>query len=311
MPDRTALIGVDWGTTSFRAYRIDVSGAVLDSIASARGILSVTDVDFAAVLAQETNGWAGGAPMPVLMSGMIGSRQGWVEAPYCGVPASLDDIAGALVTVEGKDGTPVSIVPGVALDSGAMPDVMRGEETQIFGALRRGGRSSGIFVLPGTHSKWAFAEDGRIRHFATYMTGEVFAALRGHTILGSLMSEPAEMHEAGFARGLDDGREAGTPGALLHRLFGARTLALFGRMEAEAVADYLSGLLIGAEFADAAGRSGERLVIIGASDLAGRYERAAERFGMEAERADAECTAAGLHAIAHRAGLLRNREAVA
>ena len=116
------------------------------------------------------------------------------------------------------------------------------------------------------------------------------------------------LNAEGFEKGLDDGHKAGSPGALLHRLFGARTHALFGRMEGDAIADYLSGLLIGAEFADAAGKSDAVLSILGASDLAERYMLAANRFGLRAERVDPDCTAAGLHAIACRAGLVTPKQ---
>ena len=305
MDDRTALIGIDWGTSSFRAYRIGASGAIGDRLSSASGIRSVAPGGFGDVLSDQIGTWIDrDNPVPVIMSGMIGSRQGWQEAPYCPMPASLQDIAGRLLQAADQEPANVWIVPGVALDDEAMPDVMRGEETQIYGALRQHDRTDGTFVLPGTHSKWVYVEGGNIRHFATYMTGEIFAALRGHTILGSLMSEHTGLHAQGFEKGLDDGREAGSPGALLHRLFGARTHALFGRIEPEAVADYLSGLLIGAEFADAAAQSGAKLSILGASDLAERYLLAADRFGMPAERVDPDCTATGLHAIACRAGLV-------
>jgi 2-dehydro-3-deoxygalactonokinase len=309
MTDRTALIGIDWGTSSFRAYRIGASGAVLERISSACGIRSVSTGAFSDVLADQVGAWIDKSdPAPVLMSGMIGSRQGWQEAPYCPMPVSLDAVAGNLIAIDQPASSSLSIVPGVALDDEAMPDVMRGEETQIIGALRQYERTDGTFVLPGTHSKWVYVADGQIRHFATYMTGEIFAALRGHTILGSLMSERNGLHAEGFQKGLDDGRQTGSPGALLHRLFGARTHALFGRIDDDAIADYLSGLLIGAEFADAAGKPDKVLSILGASDLAERYMLAAERFGLQAERIDPDCTASGLYAIACRAGLINSRQ---
>ncbi len=299
------MIAVDWGTTSFRAYRLGPDGGVLDQTRSAAGILSIEAGGFSAVLDKHVGSWInGGSKTPIIMSGMIGSRQGWIEAPYISMPASLDDIAAGLASVPHDGPANVLIVPGLSLDTGAMPDVMRGEETQIYGAMRLHGQANSTFVLPGTHSKWVSASDGQIRQFATYMTGEVFAALSGHTILGRLMAERAELHPEGFRQGLDDGRAAGEPGALLHRLFGARTRALFGQLAADAVADYLSGMLIGAEFADAASRFDRPIFIVGASGLAERYLLAAERFGLAAERIDPDCAAAGLYAIACRAGLM-------
>jgi 2-dehydro-3-deoxygalactonokinase len=309
MERATTLVGVDWGTSSFRAYRIGSSGIVQDRKDADCGIRSVPAGGFGAVLAEQIGAWTGGEhSVPILMSGMIGSRQGWQEADYCPIPASADDIASRIARVDGQAGS-VSIVPGVVAGDvvtqvDAMPDVMRGEETQIFGALQQLGRSDGLFVLPGTHSKWVTVGGHTIRHFATYMTGEIFAALSGHTILGSLMKNNDGVHHDGFTRGLDDGHRAGAPGALLHRLFGVRTHALFGNLPPEAVADYLSGLLIGAEFADAAGQSDTPLCVLGAPDLAERYIVAADRFGLRAERIDPECTAAGLFALACRAGLV-------
>lgn len=304
MSERTALIGIDWGTTAFRAYRISGTGKVLDRAESDCGIRSVDPGTFETVLSRQIGDWIDtGHPCPIVMSGMVGSRQGWREVPYCRLPAALADIAGALVTVAEIGSCPVAIVPGVVRSGETMPDVMRGEETQIFGALEGSGNSDGQFVLPGTHSKWATVKDRTIRGFATYMTGEIFAALCDHTILGSLMSERKDFHAGGFERGLDDGHAAGSPGALLHRVFGARSHALLGGLETDFVADYLSGLLIGAEFADAADNSGRDPTIIGASDLAERYRLAAARFGSDAECVDPVCTARGLFAIAGRAGL--------
>jgi 2-dehydro-3-deoxygalactonokinase len=276
MTEHTALIGIDWGTTAFRAYRIGGTGAVRERMESACGIRKVEPGTFETVLSRQIGKWIDAErPCPIVMSGMVGSRQGWREVPYCPLPAGLAEIAGSLVTVTEIEACPVVIVPGVVRSDGAMPDVMRGEETQIFGALDERGRSGGQFVLPGTHSKWASVEDNSIRGFATYMTGEIFAALCGHTILGSLMSERNDFHADGFERGLDNGHAVGSPGALLHRVFGARSHALLGGLEADAVADYLSGLLIGAEFADATDDGGQDLTIIGTSDLAERYRLAA------------------------------------
>jgi 2-dehydro-3-deoxygalactonokinase len=156
------------------------------------------------------------------------------------------------------------------------------------------------------------AEDGRIRDFATYMTGEAYAALRGHTILGRLM--PQEDGKSGdgdagdgkagetFARGVREGARAGSPGALLHRLFGVRTAGLFGEIAAENLASYLSGLLIGAEFADAG--AGGPLQIVGSAELAGRYRRAAEVLGVEATIVDGDCVTDFYMAVARAAGLV-------
>ena len=144
------LIGLDWGTTSCRAYLIGTDGAVLDRITDGPGILRVENGAFGAALDAMIGGWV--ATLPVILSGMIGSRQGWREAPYAQCPARADDIVAALVRIDHADRT-VSLVPGLSTENDAMPDVMRGEETQIFGALALSGRDEGLFLLPGTHSK--------------------------------------------------------------------------------------------------------------------------------------------------------------
>jgi 2-dehydro-3-deoxygalactonokinase len=230
-----ALIGLDWGTTSLRAYRIAAGGAVLERREAARGILSVAGGAFAEALAEVAGDWLAAEPgLPVLASGMIGSRQGWREVPYADCPAGAPSSPAARRGGGPGDRT-VRIAPGLlARDAGGVPDVMRGEETQILGELAASGASSGRFVLPGTHSKWAAAEAGRILSFATYMTGEVFDVLRRHSILGRLMRDDGAPHDPdAFRLGLDrarapepGGTTAAGGGRLLHDLFGARTLGL-------------------------------------------------------------------------------------
>jgi len=206
MHGRAALIGIDWGTTSFRAYRIDADGGVLETRSAPAGILKVADGDFEAVLEREVGSWLAAAPaLPVVISGMITSRQGWLEVPYCACPAGSAELAEALREHVTRAGRRLRFVPGLSLiGSDRVPDVIRGEETQIIGELGLAG-DDGLgrqaIVLPGTHSKWVFAEEGRIVWFATFMTGEVFAVLKEHSILGRLM-EGNEQDEAAFARGL-------------------------------------------------------------------------------------------------------------
>jgi 2-dehydro-3-deoxygalactonokinase len=180
---------------------------------------------------------------------------------------------------------------------------MRGEECQVFGALAALRAAGGRFVLPGTHSKWVLARGGRITDFSTYMTGEAFAALREHTILGRLMEE-GDPTGAGFARGVREGARRGTAGALLKRLFGVRTAGLFGDVAPVDLADYLSGMLIGAEIADASVGAGAVVHLIAADALAERYRAAGAELGVEMQAMDAECVVLGHLAIARLAGLL-------
>ena len=297
------LIGVDWGTSSFRAYLIDSEARVFDRRVSPMGILSVADGRFEAALAAELTAWrAAHGPLPIVMSGMIGSRQGWREAAYVSCPAGIGDLSANLTTFETPSLGRVAIVPGLTVEADGVPDVMRGEETQIAGALLSSEGGDGHYVLPGTHSKWVRVDGGRITAFSTYMTGEVYAALKDHTILGRLMSGESGDDSQAFLAGVRAGAQPGGPGALLHRLFSARTLGLFDRLPAGHIAAYLSGLVIGAEFGDAsAGTSA--ITIIGSDALARRYEIAASCVGIRTQRAPEDCVAAGHAAIAHAAGL--------
>jgi 2-dehydro-3-deoxygalactonokinase len=302
-PPKSALIALDWGTTSLRGWLVAGDGAVLDQLAQPLGILAVKDGDFAGAFAATAGAWRRGNPgLPAVASGMIGSRQGWREAPYVACPASADAIARGLATIDGGDGGTLAIVPGLSCEAQGVPDVMRGEETQILGALEaETGRA--LFVLPGTHSKWALVEDGRVARFASFMTGEVFAVLSRHSILGRLMEGEA-IDEAAFARGLAAGARAGTPGSLLHRVFAARTLGLFAREAPTALRGYLSGLLIGAEVAEGLAWSGGGApTIIGEPALAALYAQALAAAGETARIGPPDAALRGLRRIAAAAGM--------
>ena len=185
--------------------------------------------------------------------------------------------------------------------SSGVPDVMRGEETQIIGALPDTGRQ--VALLPGSHSKWAWVEDGAIVSFASFMTGEVYAALVGHTILGGLMPPDAPADTAAFERGVRYGLEA--PGALLSRIFSARTLGLTGILADSALPSYLSGLLIGSEIGGALQMRPHTAapVLLGTNELTALYARALGLAGIEARVGPEECAAAGIVRI-WRAGSL-------
>jgi 2-dehydro-3-deoxygalactonokinase len=299
-------IGVDWGTTRFRAYLIAPGGSIAAKKETDQGILAVPAGGFPAVLDSAVADWREAHPdAAIVAGGMVGSRQGWREVPYLSCPAGPDDIAGALVGIEaGALGT-VRLVPGlVANDADGTPDVMRGEETQLVGAMARLGAGPHLVVLPGTHSKWAAIDDERIVSFATYMTGELFSVLRGHSILGRLMTESRD-DEAAFRRGLDT---AARPSRnLLHDLFGVRTLGLFDEVPPASLESYLSGLLIGTELAAALGTLGadrpRSVLVVGGDALSMRYVRALAAHGIAAERLGEEVAALGLARIASRAGI--------
>ena len=287
------MIGVDWGTTSFRAFRIARDGTIRDRRTALRGLVNVPDNRFADTLREEIGPWLAAGEDHVLLSGMIGSRQGWKEAPYVSCPVGAPDVAAALVEIE-FDWGQVKLVPGLsATDEAGVAEVMRGEETQVFGVLETMG-GGGLACLPGTHSKWVRVEGGRIVGFTTHMTGEAFGALRGHTILGRMMREgPAD--GAPFDAGV---KRSGDPGGLLHHIFGARSLVLAGRLAETEAAAYLSGILIGNEVRAAlAARHGEVVHVIGAPELTVLYARAISAQGGYPERHDGEAAARGLALI--------------
>ena len=296
-----ALIGIDWGTSSLRAFLIGAGGEVLDRTSKPQGIMQVENGNFEGPFRDLIGPWGIAGSLPVIASGMITSRNGWVETPYVSVPSGVQELADTLVAHRISDGTTVSFVTGMTTDQGGAPDVMRGEETQIVGALELG-MSDGMFVLPGTHSKWITVRNNLIDDYSTFMTGEVFAALRHHTILGTLIDE-GPFHETAFRMGCAAGLTEGSN--LLHALFGVRTLPLFGKISGDMVQDYLSGLLIGAEVKGANAVKIERSVtIVGRDDLADRYEIALHVAGLTTNRAPDDIVAKGHFRIARAAGLL-------
>lgn len=299
---KPALIGIDWGTSSLRAFLIGPNGEVLDKVSSPEGIMHVQGRNFEAVFDKLIGDWEGSAELPVLASGMITSRNGWVETPYEKVPLDAADLARALVPHRTARGVDLRFITGVTTDHHAGPDVMRGEETQIIGASALG-MSDGTFVMPGTHSKWIRVRDGKIEDYATYMTGEVYAALKGHTILGTLI-EDGPFDVDGFELGVTAGLENGS--SLLHDLFHVRTLPLMGRIKGTQVGDYMSGILIGAEIKAAKDRgdAANLVTIVGRNDLTDRYMGALKMAGIESQGAPDDVVAMGHFLIARSAGLL-------
>jgi len=287
------LIAIDWGTSSLRGARLDAHGVAIDERASLQGILNVPAGGFEAVFQAEFGDWLGASNTLCLISGMAGSRQGWREAPYCRCPSGASDIAAALTwVVPGR----VAIVPGLSCERDGAPDVMRGEETQIFGALDMLGLADALFVLPGTHSKWAEVRSGRVERFSTAMTGEVYALLRRHSILArTLPPEDGPLHDAAFDAGVERAMRCAS---LLQSAFTVRTLALFERSTPDDLASYLSGLVIGEELRAQGSLAGRRVHVIGNDALTQRYQRALGRVGAEAVAVGAQATWRGLWNIA-------------
>jgi 2-dehydro-3-deoxygalactonokinase len=276
------MIAIDWGTSSLRAYRLDAQGSILESRASNQGILNVAPGQFPRILEHQISGWE---EAPIVMSGMVGSRQGWVEVPYVQCPAGFDEIAAKLVNVSWakREGW---IVPGLSCsDTAGVPDVMRGEETQILGC-----GVDGTLCLPGTHSKWVQVKNGRIERFSTAMTGEVYAVLKQHSILGRMMEE-ARPDAGTFAAGV---RRSGEAGGLLHHLFGVRTRGLMGELNAAASASYLSGILIGHELR---AQDAKQFHLLGAAELTALYQQAAAVLGIETRTLDPSSAVCSLYRL--------------
>jgi 2-dehydro-3-deoxygalactonokinase len=282
------FIAVDWGTTNRRAWRI-AGGVVAQEFEDSRGVLSVDKAAFPAAVAEIRERLG---DHPLLMAGMVGSNRGWVEAPYVPCPAGLADIAGALCWAEPER---TAIVPGLSSDN--PPDVMRGEEAQIVGAITAGlVPADALICHPGTHNKWVIVAGGRVARFRTVMTGELFSLLGKHSILSDLLGgdiEPGEAFRAGAARGL-----AGD--ALGAELFSVRASVLLGKSCKQDAADFTSGLLIGADIAFGLQQgAGDVVFVMGSPTLTRLYAAAIDAAGQRATEIDGETAfLAGINAIA-------------
>lgn len=292
---RFAILG-DWGTTRLRLFRVE-EGRVVDRV-TGPGIGQVGGAAEAALAAALEPWMEQGAASGLTLCGMAGARDGWHEAPYAPCPADAAAWAGQAVRFDWR-GIPVAILAGLACEGvDGLPDVMRGEETQIFGACRidpalAHGRR--ILILPGTHNKWCAMEDGRLLSFRTVPTGELFALLRHRSTLAppsGAVSDPVAQ-EDGFAEGLE---RAGA-GKLLPSLFAARAMRLRAGRPDDWAAGYLSGILIGCEVADMLAMLGEAddITLIGDESLTARYARALGAAGRPARTMDGDaCALAGL-----------------
>ncbi len=297
------MLAIDWGTSSLRVYRLDADGKVADLRSSADGILRVKDGAFAAALERTAGDWLANDDTGIIMSGMIGSRQGWIEADYVACPAGLAEVASAMCSVQwtAADGRRhrARIAPGLRCqDEAGVADVMRGEEVQILGTLEQLGTGEHIVCLPGTHSKWALVRAQSIVSFSTYMTGEVFAVLKQHSILGRTMRHDGtgseEFDRAAFADGVARSADAG---GLLHHLFGVRAQVLSGAISEQHTAAYLSGIVIGHELR-AATQHLEQFHLVGDTALTELYSLAASEIGKHTRIHNTGAAPRGLFALA-------------
>jgi len=310
----SSLIGLDWGSSRLRAYRLSREGAVLEARGSDAGAsrlaLGAAPEERAALFEQHlrelTGDWIAQG-LPMIACGMVGSAHGWREAAYVPCPVDLDQLQRHLTPARGADGLELWIVPGAAYRPAKLaPDVMRGEETQIVGALAhdRTWAAGASIVLPGTHSKWVRIADGKLVSFATRMTGELFDILRSHSVLSRSLADSTALDRDAFEHGLAASREA-RGGDLSHLLFGVRTLHLFGERTPVALADYLSGLLIGHELASGlvGAPAALPLILVGDEQLCVRYQLGLLSFGRVAAAILVDSVASGLARIASSRGL--------
>ncbi len=287
---------VDWGTSSFRLWLLDADGHLLAERRSADGMSACVPDKFESVLEGHLAAVKAPPGLPVVICGMAGSRQGWIEVPYCSTPVALSDIAprAARVPVAGRD---IHIVPGIAQRNAERPDVMRGEETQLIGAVSSA-RANATVCMPGSHSKWVTVMGGTVQSFRTFMTGELYAAIRNHTILRHAGKGGDDAFDAAaFERGV---RSALTePQALTALLFGVRAGELLGYSGPLQAPSLISGLVIGTEIAAATQNlsAAESVSLVCSGTLADRYAAALAIAGRESATIDAD--------TAVRAGLLR------
>ncbi len=283
-----AYVAVDWGTSSFRLWLVDREGRALAERRSEEGMTAAAGPGFAVVLQSHLDAVAAAVDLPVLICGMAGARQGWVEAGYVDAPARLAAVLERAVAVPGQ-ARDVRILPGIAQRDPAAPDVMRGEETQLLGALGVDAAGDALVCMPGTHSKWVTMRGGRVERFATFMTGELFGAVAQHTILSHAVAGADDLEDsAAFAAAVVAACE--NPARVANFLFRVRSRQLLFGGKAEAARETISGTLIGMELA--AGLAGDArkvpVTLIASGRLARLYKLALESLSVPVRPLDAD-----------------------
>ncbi|MDX8353899.1 2-dehydro-3-deoxygalactonokinase [Cognatiyoonia sp. IB215182] len=288
-------IAVDWGTSNMRAWAMSASGTVLAEARSDKGMGELARDEFELELLRTVGDWISG-PMTVVACGMVGSRQGWVEAPYASVPCPALPDGLARAPVQNPD-LQVHVIPGIKQTDPA--DVMRGEETQIAGFLARNKNWDGVICLPGTHTKWVHVSADEVVSFQTFMTGELFATISEHTVLRHSLATEGWDDDA-FSNAVEEAMAR--PERLAARLFSLRADGLLNDLSAVSARARLSGLLIGAELAAAKPYwLGQQIAVIGASGISKRYVDALALLHAPATQVQASAiTVAGLTAAYQR-----------
>ncbi len=296
-------IAVDWGTSSLRAWLVDESGVTQISAKSTQGAGTLQPSDFEGVLLELIAGWlhSNAKPTQVFICGMAGSRQGWQEAEYVPVPTKLTELHRHLVSPKTNSTRILPfIVPGLSQKSEQQPDVMRGEETLLLGILDELSVKSGIFCLPGTHSKWMEMEEGTVTRTSTFLSGELFALIARQSILRHSLDTEAELDKDVFLATLDQlkNQEA----TLLGNLFGLRAGLLLNDTSTQACTSRLSALVIGTELLDMLVKCGDnppkQVHLIGGNTLAQNYKLALHHLDITSILHDADKAAlTGLSAV--------------
>jgi len=301
-----AVAVADWGTTRLRVWLLDAAGGVVGERRSDDGMLAAQPDRFAQILERQLADMAAPAGLPAVICGMAGARQGWIEAPYVAVPAALGAIFAGAVRVPGiaRD---VRIVPGLAQRDAARPDVMRGEETQLAGAMAQLSIGRHLACMPGTHSKWVEIEGGTVAGFQTFMTGELFSLLSSQSILRHSIGEAVQV-SPGPAFEAWCGKALASPGAAETGLFRIRAAGLLQGLEQADAAAALSGLLIGGEIAAAKARfapDGGPVSLIASGAMRDLYAAALRLAGFAVAGVDADdAVRAGLTEAAWHLGMI-------
>ncbi|MBR1199620.1 2-dehydro-3-deoxygalactonokinase [Bradyrhizobium sp. AUGA SZCCT0240] len=283
---QAAYVAVDWGTSSFRLWLMNQSGDVLSERRSDEGMMAAAKIGFAAVLQSHLDAVGAADHLPVIICGMAGARQGWVEAGYIDTPASLTSILQRAVPAPGG-ARDIRILPGIAQRDPKAPDVMRGEETQLLGALGASGEA--LVCMPGTHSKWASVRGGTVERFTTFMTGELFSAVSQGTILSLAVANADEAVDSqAFKSAVIAAFE--TPAFAANLLFQVRSgQLLFGGSPASA-REKISGTLIGLELA--AGMVGDRsrrdITLVASGRLEALYRLAFDSLSVAVQSIDSD-----------------------
>lgn len=297
MNNKIEWIALDWGTTHFRAWAMGAGGKVLDQVKSDQGMGNLAPDQFEPIFLSHVERWLKGRtnPLSAFACGMVGAKQGWIEAAYIATPCTPPRNEQLVLAPIGDPRVQVFIVPGLSQNKPA--DVMRGEETQIAGFLANMPNFEGVACLPGTHSKWATITNGVVKHFTTFMTGEIFGLLAKQSVLRHSVSGRG-WDSAAFISGVKLAMDS--PELVTQELFAIRPQSMLHDLPANQARARLSGLLIGAEL-----RATEHLwssrdvCIIGDPKLVEHYNAALKFYNCQATIADGDMmTLGGLHAVA-------------